>query len=182
MTKLVVSTLVLLSFTICSQASQSLVAADKLIINLNKSLQKQKDQTAVPVIFPKILPASAELKQYYLHLNTVEQADEEFSLSIDATADCNGAHACNLGYLTAKQLANPEIYYDMNNQEITTSIELARGLKGYFTPGHAMGSFFPAMLSWRDDSILYTLSWNLAMPDEQITLVEMANSAILSRL
>jgi len=160
---------------------QPLLPATKAIPDLTSTLNKLKKATTLPVIFPQRVPQDHDLSRYYSHYVIDEPGQTtHYTLSIDATSDCQGIRACNLGYLSARADANPEIYYDMNNQAITIPVQLAKQLQGYFTPGHAIGSFFPAKLEWREGTILYTLTWTMAPAAEQATLIAMANSAIES--
>lgn len=92
---------------------QAMQPAEQLIPRLKQILKQQKTQTALPVKFPTRLPLTDEIKSYYLHIEQVEQSDEQYSLSVDATPECNGARVCSLGRLDARRLGNPEISYDL---------------------------------------------------------------------
>jgi len=166
-------------FMLQAKAAEGLEASNNLVANLASTLADLKQKTNLPIKFPSILPQPTEVKHYFTsyELLPAEQGTG-YTISIDATADCHGIHVCNFGYLTLQQGANPQIYHDMNNQEITIPVKLNRDRKGYFTPGHAMGSFFPATLVWRESSVLYTLSWSLAPNEERKSLIAMANSII----
>jgi hypothetical protein len=69
----------------------------------------------------------------------------------------------------------------MNNQEITVPVILNNNLKGYYTPAHAMGDFWPTMLVWRDKNVLYTITWQLKPEIEKTAIIAMANSMITSQ-
>ena len=41
-----------------------------------------------------------------------------------------------------------------------------------------MGDFFPANIQWKEDNVLYTISWNVSQgKNEKVMLSEMASSA-----
>lgn len=152
----------------------------KSIIGLPKVIEQAKKTSSVPVIFPKKIPADSQIKTYYASASLTNiPHGVNYMINIDRTKDCHGAHYCNIGSLYAETNANPQIHYDRNHHEITMSVKLHHNYKGYFTPSHAMGDFWPAILQWRNNGTLYTLSWNVNPPaKEKKALTEMANSII----
>lgn len=164
-----------------AEPNPKLEPASKLIPNLASALVELKTRTHIPVIFPKAIPHDKGIVRYYANIDLPEQpAPYNFVVNIDATPDCNGVHVCNLGYLRAKRGGKPEMYQDQEKRNITVPVTLVNDTKAYFTPGHAIGSFFPALIEWQQDGVLYSLSWSLAPDAEKDSLIEMANSAISS--
>lgn len=173
---LAVGTFLLASYCYAA-VNTALVASNSGVQHLSETLASLKKTSPVPVIFPQVVPQPTNVKRYYASIDTPPNGDG-YVINIDATPDCKGVHYCHIGSLRAEQAANPEIYYDRDNKEITVSVTLANNHKAYFTPGHAMGSYFPPMLQWRDGSVLYTLTWNTEQQQEKSLLIEMTNSAI----
>jgi len=158
----------------------TLISANKITPNLPTALADLKKKTNIAVIFPKAIPQDDGIKQYYANIELPQKpVYYHYLINIDATPDCNGASVCNFGYLRAKQGGKPEVFRDGDNQVITVVVSLANHIQGYFTPGHAMGSFFPALLEWQKDGVLYSLSWKIPPAQEESSLIEMANTAIL---
>lgn len=144
--------------------------------DFKESLSALKGKTTLPVIFPKKVPLLSGGPQYYVYVET-QSHGSIYTISIDNTSACQGKHVCSLGSLTASIGDNPEIYYSMDNKELTVPVKLAGGKTGYFTPSHAMGDFWPPQIEWRDKNVLYRLSWNIApkLPDKEM-LINMVNS------
>lgn len=156
----------------------SLVAAKSAIQDLTNTLAELKKKTNVPVIFPNVVPPPSNNVKYYASsdLSAVSNGIA-YTINVDSSKDCNGAHYCNIGSLRAEQGGNPQIFYDRNNKEITVIVALSNKTKGYYTPGHAMGDYFSPNLQWRNKNVLYTLSWNQNLNSaERDTLIRMVNS------
>lgn len=162
--KFIIISIFLLQFSICH------AAADK-ITKLITSMQKK---TNVTVLFPRKIPN----KKYYL---TAKITNSGYIIYADETKNCGGVHACNIGFASAEVAGNPIIYYSMDNKELTEPVKLANNLKGYYTPGHAMGDFWPTNIVWRDKNVLYSITWQLNPKIEQQTIIAMANSMISKR-
>lgn len=163
-------------FTSICYATINLVAAHNLINNLDKAKAEAKQKTEVPVLFPKRIASDPAIKIYYA--TTDLTAAPGYRIYVDSSKDCHGMHTCNIGSVSAEIGGNPVIYYDMNNKEITIPVMLANNLKGYYTPAHAMGDFWPTMLVWRDKNVLYTITWQLKPKIEKNAIITMANSMI----
>ncbi|MBS0358585.1 MAG: hypothetical protein JSS53_04890 [Proteobacteria bacterium] len=163
----------LTSLLFSASYAASWVNTEKNIQGLDKVLKeiKQKNKN-ISMRVPTQIPDSK--KSYYASYS----ARKNFlALNIDATANCHGVHNCNIGSITAETLGEPKIQYDMQNHEITVPVTLKNDTHAYYTPGHAMGDYWPPMIQWREGSTLYTLTWQIAnSADEKSTLVEMANS------
>lgn len=158
-----------------AQTDIKLVDAQDVIENLKTSLESLAAKTNLPVIFPEQLPAPSHSDHYYLYTETKPDSDR-YLISIDSTPDCHGAHYCSLGSLTAVRGESPQIYSSIDRQELTVPVQLAIKKIGYFTPGHAMGSFWPSQLEWRERSVLYRMSWNLPKESEKPTLIAVVNT------
>jgi hypothetical protein len=156
-----------------SQEVDMTEAAD-MIQNLNKVIEEVKKTTSVPVLFPSIIPKDP-VKTYYASADLSSQKyDINYLINVDSTPECNGVHACNVGFVKAEKGAKIHAYRNMQNKDITVLVILLNNIKAYYTPGHAMGDYFTANIQWLQDHILYTISW----PTEQDGLTKMANSAI----
>jgi len=151
------------------------------IEGLDKTLAQAKKESGVPVEFPAFIPKSKQDKKYYAS-NDANAKSSGFSymINVDSTPDCNGVKYCNVGVFSAKTADKPDMMTDRNNKVITKSVMLADGTTAYYTPGHAMGDYFPATIQWTDNKQLYSISWNsqLKLPEvEKAALITMANSA-----
>ncbi len=172
---LIVLGFIILLTPIC-YAATNLVAAHNLINNLDKAQMQAKQKTSMPVLFPKRIASDPTIKTYYASADLT--AAPGYRIYVDSTKDCRGVHTCNIGRVSAEIGGNPIIYYDMNNKEITIPVILSNNLKGYYTPAHAMGDFWPTMLVWRDKNVLYTITWQLKPEIEKNAIIAMANSMI----
>lgn len=170
-------TLLILSLSLSAYAAKpSLVSANGVIQDLEKTLQEVKQHSKVPVLFPTLVPKDPADKPYFASSDlSAQKYGISYLINIDKTKDCKGVHACNIGYVKAEQGGNPQVYYDLHNKELTTALMLPHHIKAYYTPGHAMGDYSPANIQWRDKNILYTIIW----PTERDALVKMANSAFM---
>ena len=153
----------------------SLINSEKAIKNLNSALSNLSHQTNLTVIFPKKIWISKKLRPYYLY--TENMSKNQYRLSVDTSSHCNGAHYCSIGTLMGIKNGSAQNYESKDHQKITTLIYLNHKKKIWFTPSHAMGSYWPAQIEWRENSILYRLTWNVDLPySEPSVLLEMAGS------
>jgi len=143
----------------------------KAIQNLTNVIAKLKANSDVAVLFPKKIPANKTT--YYAN---GELTNSGYVIYIDTTPTCHGVHVCNVGSVTAITGGNPQIYYDMQNKELTVPVRLADGTKAYITPGHAMGDYWPTMLVWRKQRVLYKIIWQLDPKIERKAIIAIANS------
>jgi hypothetical protein len=169
----------LLLFMPLCYAATNLAVAHNLIKNLDQATTQAKQKTSVLILFPERITTDSAIKAYYAAADLT--AAPGYRIYIDSTEDCHGMHTCNIGSVSAEIAGNPVIYYDMNNQEITVPVILNNNLKGYYTPAHAMGDFWPTMLVWRDKNVLYTITWQLKPEIEKTAIIAMANSMITSQ-
>ena len=176
--KVINFSLLLLPITIC-YGINNLVLAHNLINSLTKELIQAKQKTDIAILFPKRIASDPANKKYYAFADLT--ASPGYRIYIDSTASCHGVHTCNIGTVTAELGGNPTIYYDMNNKEITIPVILTNNLKAYYTPGHAMGDYWPPRIVWRDKNVLYTISWQLNPAIAQQAIIAMANSMLTTK-
>lgn len=163
----------------CKKAedTSTFVSLDTQIDGIETLVNQLSSEQTLPVIFPRLIPRDTQHDKYYLssEILTYEQS-KGYMISVGYTPDCNGVHVCTVGYLMAEQGAELEMLQDHDGKVITTPVKLSDNIEGYYTPGHAMGSYFPPTLQWRKDDVRYTLSWDEKLVDENILKV-MADSA-----
>ena len=121
----------------------SLATATDVVQDLATTITDVKKKTNVAVVFPRVVPLPVVDIKYYASSDLSAVGNGiAYIINIDSTKDCNGAHYCNIGSLRAEQGGNPQIFYDRDNKPITINVMLANNIKGYYTPGHAMGDYF----------------------------------------
>ncbi|MDF2530278.1 MAG: hypothetical protein K0Q57_1158 [Gammaproteobacteria bacterium] len=145
---------------------------------LSQALASLKSQTSLPVVFPAKMPKLANNKPLYAYLEPATQSyNNAYTIDIDYTQACHGAKYCNLGNFMVQKGGSPSMQTDMNNNQITTQVNLLHKQTAYFTPGHSMGDYFPPVIQWVSQGNLYTITWNgPAMKNAQVVMMEMADS------
>jgi hypothetical protein len=151
-----------------------LYPSTRLISNLTSTLNLLKQQTDVPILFPRKIPRNPNGKKYFIY---TELTDQGYRIYIDDNKDCKGVHSCNIGIVSAEKNGKPEIYTDRNNKVITVPIILPNKTQAFFTPAHAMGDYWPTNLQWQNNQILYSISWQLAPKTEREIIIAMAANA-----
>ncbi|MEO8402754.1 MAG: hypothetical protein ABI597_13365 [Gammaproteobacteria bacterium] len=168
------SILTLTSVDACA-AQTTMRPTTNYINNLDAVLKNAKNNSNMSVIFPAEVPTS------HVKLYASETSRSDFwAIYIDSTADCNGAHFCNVGYIMAQNKGKIEqIYFDMKTHTKIKkqSIMLADGLPAVYTPGHAEGDWHNPSLEWKLDDVAYMLTWQNGVNIKK-ALVTMANSAM----
>lgn len=169
-------------------SSSNLVLAENSIIGLKETIETLKKLSPIPVLFPSKIPRS-NMDHLYASQSSYSDYKKSWIINIDATANCHGAHICNVGSLMANKsgvLSKTYEYHD-NGPDLKKGekevVQLAKGYIGYFTPGHALADYWPQSLEWQMDGILYTLSWKETtdnMENEKKTMISMVNLAINS--
>jgi hypothetical protein len=148
---------------VTAMAADQYVRADEIVPNL-----------ANVAAYPALLPARDAKAPLYAYVDT---SNDNYTLSLDSERGCKGAHYCSVGALVVSKDGAPEMQRDMSGKDITVNVKLPDGQPAFFTPGHAMGDFWPAQIQWMRNGALYSLSWNGPFPDgEQQTLLKMAGS------
>jgi hypothetical protein len=126
------------------------------------------------VVYPALLPARDANAPLYAYIET---RNDDYTLSLDSERGCKGAHYCSVGALAVSKGRAPDMQRDMNGRDITVAVRLSDGQPAFFTPGHAMGDYWPAQIQWMRNGALYSLSWNGPFPDgEKQTMMKMARS------
>ena len=154
-------------------ASTSLMATDKVTQGLSEAIASLKINK---VAVPSLIPAPAANSRYFVSAEHIPNRADDYSISFDNTANCHGAQYCNAGNISTEIQGNPTIYFDMQNQELTQRVILPKGGVVYYTPSHAMGSFWPGRVEWRCGTTLYTLNWVLPQTSERGNLLQMTSS------
>lgn len=152
--------------------------AEKFIADLTNTLTELNKTSAVPVLFPEKVIADKAHQQYFANSDSyVAERKSGYQINVDYAADCHGAHYCNVGYIRGEKIAQPELQKNRQGKVITQKVTLAQNITGYYTAGHAEGSYFPPTLQWQHNKVLYTLSWDDHFTSKAL-LITMANSAI----
>lgn len=124
-----------------------------------------KKYMPLPVYFPTTFGDVAPGQLYA----SIAKADAtSYYLSLDFSADCNGANACHYGSLSGEATT----YLDPQSGQ---KVSLAGGQTGYFNDAGCGASCSEATLSWEKDGVRYTIGSKAAKLQ---TLVNIANSAI----
>lgn len=157
------------------KSSHKMASSKKLIPNLKQSIKTTQTKINLPIVFPKKIPANAKIKPYYAF---IEMTKNSYIIYVDSTKTCQGAHVCNIGSVKASKNGKIGTYYDMNKKKITVPVKLKHHVTGYFTPSHAMGDFWPAIIQWQKNKTVYSISWNMKQARERAALIYMANEMI----
>ena len=160
-----------------TKANLMLVPAQKVIANLQQVINDTKAKARIPVLFPAQVPVD-QINQKYYASATVGAEGNNYVISIGKTADCNGQKYCNVANISGALGERPQIYSAMRGPDLTEPMELTNDNRGYFTPAHAEGDFWPTMIEWRMDNILYRIAWTLDSKNEMQMIVALANSAV----
>ncbi|MCD6045437.1 MAG: hypothetical protein K0R48_600 [Gammaproteobacteria bacterium] len=153
-------------------AGGSLAPTDKVTEGLTTAIASLKmDKVAVP----NVMPAPTTHARYFVSAERKSNGSG-YIVSFDNTANCHGAQYCSVGSISTELQGNPTVYFDNQNHEITQRVVLPKGGVVYYTPSHAMGSFWPGRIEWRCDITLYTLSWELPSANERADLLQMVSS------
>lgn len=157
------------------QSKYMMSLSKKMIPNLNQSIKIAQTKTNLPIIFPTRIPADSQIKTYYPFIKITKNG---YIIYVDSTPICHGVHVCNIGSVEVENNGKIGTYYDMNKKKLTMSVRLKHHVQGYFTPSHAMGDFWPAMIQWQKNNTLYTIRWNMKPSQEKAALTQMANDII----
>lgn len=156
-------------------AASSLIATDKATTGLAEAVAQLKKAGIQPIVLPAVVPAPTANARYFIDTE-LKQGHVDYTVYFDNTEKCHGTHYCNAGSIDTEVQGNPLIYYDHQNREITQKIVVQKGRAVYYTPSHAMGSFWPGRIEWRCGTTLYTLSWALPAAEEKAVLLKIVDS------
>jgi hypothetical protein len=174
--------LILLAALVISVSSFAMVSktidAKGFVVGMKTAINEAMKTSPVPVLFPSKVAADTQHDHYYASNDEYAAKNiKGYQINVDYKQDCKGAHYCTVGYIRGQQDAQPEILKDRNNKIITEDMRLTTDIQGFYTPGHAMGSYFSPMLQWHMNGVLYTLSWDDHVASKE-AMFEMANSVI----
>ncbi len=128
--------------------------------NINQAIVAiiQKNKFTLPVLFPSFVPAPATGTEYYANYDITNAG---YDLYIDSTADCNGAHYCNVITLNVSNLTVGKLpaYRNLHGQHMTTTILLNNGNQANYTEGFAMADYWNPQITWRQNAATFTLTW-----------------------
>lgn len=175
----------LLDVTHSAIASTPQFVSSKIIHNQAQTLTQLKKQTALPVIFPAIIPVVKKGQQLYASSSSYginADYNKFWQINIDATPDCQGAKVCNIGYITAEKNGKLTRQYQTlpgNKVSAKQTVLLKNNNTGYYTPFHIQAGGVNPTLEWKVGNILYTLSWrvNAHSAQQKQILTEMAKSS-----
>ena len=144
-----------------NDAINRMVNTNNYIVDYDKAVSHAKKVSQVTVEFPTFIPKPKSAKKYYASFDeNSRQYGFEYMINIDETPDCHGVKVCNIGIISARKSDEINMMKDRKNKLITKPVMLADGINAYFTPGHAMGDYFPADIQWKDGAAVYMISWN----------------------
>ena len=96
---------------------KEMVMTNDHVQGLNKAVEQAKKDTNVRVEFPAFIPKTN--KKYFASIDeTSKQNGFSYMINIDATPDCNGAKYCNIGRISARKNAQPEMMTDRNKRKL----------------------------------------------------------------
>jgi hypothetical protein len=169
--------------------------------------QLLQHQTIVPIVLPTIIPNEAlipvnGINQSYINVPvasdgsfeniyaSISQVDRtHYEISLDATADCQGADQCSFGVVSAQALtpqtpsvqseyafeSEPDFHPMERSPEQMGEVALTHGIKGYFVPFVCGASCDTSKVVWDQNGYRYEVGIRYA---SKATMVQMANSAI----
>jgi len=152
--------------------ANSMAKSTSYVMKLKPTLSALQAKTTLPVVFPEEVPADPNLKHLYASFDSALIHKTAYLISIDSTADCQGAHYCNVGSLALREDGSPQIYNDLQNRPLTKVVYLHEHQKAYFTPGHALADYWPPKLEWRDSKYFYQLTWQGGNEHDLVKMAE----------
>lgn len=145
--------------------------------NFDQTIQKVKSLTTLPIEFPAQVPQDVKkAATLYMNYDPSSTTSTGYTLYVDSTPDCQGAHYCNIGTLQVSNTGSPEQYQDISHHLITKTIKVSGNVTVYYTPGHALGDYWSPVAEWQNNGRFYHLSWDLANSDAQSVLLQMVQS------
>lgn len=189
------------------------IAEPQLILEFESVVEELKNQTQVPVVLPSLVfypihdysgdpssPTSNYEKitlgnnepEFFTSLSKYTSATR-YEISLDVTADCGGAGACDFGYLIGEKISSetsivPTIFSETQQQwrndlppirssENPQLVQLAQEITGYFVPYTCAARCSTSQIIWDLNGYRYTIAIEQA---SGAVLIEMANSAIIN--
>jgi hypothetical protein len=130
-------------------------------------LPKLKQKTQINILLPKFIPESDGENPIYAIIETASQ--KKYDILLGFSPDCNGGTACRLGVLSAEAVTQK------TPRLAGKRVSLAKGITGYFVDFSCGANCSDATLTWRQQSVQYTVGLKAG---DRASLVKMANSAI----
>lgn len=177
-------TSVILSYSMTLYANigtppEGFVNTSEQVMNWEEVQKLLKNKSHIPILFSTMIPEDKNNQLYYAYGETIDtKVGQNYVIYFSTTQDCKGAKYCTVGSMRGEEGGKPENFRDRNNHVITQKIKLSKGITGYYTPAHAMGDYWPGMITWQCKKVLYTLSWNISVDKEKDALINMANVSI----
>jgi hypothetical protein len=137
------------------------------IVNQPQVLRQLKSQTTAPVVFPAKIPApeaGGSLYASVTHYAGQANYTSAWQINVDATPDCAGVRTCNIGYIAAEKNGKLSLSYETlpeNKSHVKERVTLPHHITGYYTPFHVQASGVNPTVEWRENDILYILSWRI---------------------
>ena len=194
----------------------NVVDAQQILEEFHPLLPQLEQDVDIPILLPSTIEATAIVNdpsgesmayldvpinrrgQFEQVSASLTQADEdEYTITFDAEADCNGANRCSFGYVRGNRLYTntPSImeFYtpfqggDPDYQPIARSpeaddfgpVELGKGITGIFVPYVCGANCDTSKIVFDLNEALYTVGIRYA---SKAIVMEMANSMIVNRL
>ncbi len=210
-TKLIVLTSLFLFLGVINPLK--VIASPQLMLEFESVVKELRNQTQVPVILPTLVfypiqdysgnpqsPTSNYEKitlgnkspEFFTSLSEYTSATR-YQISLDVTADCQGAGACDFGYLVGEKISPsasivPQFFSETQQQwrnnlppirssENPALVQLAQGITGYFIPYTCAAKCSTSQMIWDVTGYRYTIAIEQA---SKAVLMEMSNSAILN--
>lgn len=123
-----------------------------------------KRQTDLPLLLPTFIPVSKDDPKLYA---SSEKGEDGYYIELSFAPDCEGADVCHLGGV--------EGHAATTNSPSGKKVKLVQGVTGYFVDASCGANCSDSTLSWRQNSVTYTVSIKAGKEGD---LVKMANSAI----
>lgn len=190
------------------------IGSPQLMLEFTSVVKELRNRTQVPVVLPTLVfypihdysgtptsPTSNYEKitlgnnkpEFFTSLSEYTSATR-YEISLDVTADCGGAGACDFGYLVGEKIFSdpsivPTIFSETQQQwrndlppirssENPAVVQLAQGITGYFVPYTCAARCSTSQMIWDSNGYRYTIAIEQA---SQEVLTEMANSAIINQ-
>ena len=190
------------------------IAEPQLMLEFESVVKELRKQSQVPVVLPTLVfypihdysgnsqsPTSNYEKitlgnkspEFFTFLSEYTSATR-YQISLDVTADCGGAGACDFGYLVGEKMGAsiskiPKIFLEtqeewrnnlppIRSKENPGLVQLAQGITGYFVPYTCAAKCSTSQIIWDLNGYRYTVAIEQA---SFAVLIEMANSAILNQ-
>jgi hypothetical protein len=147
---------------------------DPVAKELRSALLQVNRKTKVPVLLPSKLPLKVDKEPLYAHS---ESEVDSYGITLGTEPDC-GVNACLVGIFQATRSSEAP-----HADEVDKLVNLAAGIKGYYTAKSCGASCAPPQIQWMYRRALYTIQFKVDGKDAQedeANIVEMANSAISS--